>query len=420
MIMRKARDEDARRLADADADGVSVDESRRVLDTAETARRSAETGFVAPPDASRRSAVAAGGGKPSPSDRTVSGRTVVIHREGEASKRLTVSTHLAGQHATSVRVTGGDTIIRYQSGDMVIKRGARRAQLRRQLIWAYALGYLLLFGAYLYFLIFGTTTITPEEFVQKAFSRRHSSALIDLERAAFEAMRGNRTPAEVRLAEPLAFYDENKDMIRVESGSRLTLVTGSKLGKAILDDQKKPANQQTFTKPLRLYQETYIANANWPYWLTVYNALGFFLLLFLFLWRPLLNYLGTQGKKTAAALRDAREAQEKAMEYRNKYRRLASDIQERGERMRTEAEAEAEAGLEAALAGAKRQAETIEGSIQGAIDAEAGKIAGGLGTRTVNAACDRAMALLANRLGPADHDAAVDELIADIASMRMG
>ncbi len=397
MVMRKAKDDDARRLADDDEADRRDETPREEQPSPRSTRVKRTTGQT---------------------NRTVSGRTVVVRREGDVSRRLSVSTTLEGDRATSVRVTGGDTIIRYQSGDMVIKRGTRRARLRRQLIWAYALGYLLLFGTYGYFLLTGTTTVTPEAFVNRAFSMRHSSDIIDLERAAFEAMRGNRTPAEVRMAEPLSFYDEKGDLVHVEAGSRLTLVTAAKLGKAILDDMKKDPGKRSFNQPLRLYNETYLANVRWPHWLSVYNSIGFFLLIILFLWRPILNFLGTQAKKTAAAVRNAREAQDEAQEYREKYRHLADDIARMDGEMRAEAEAEAETGKAEEVERAKRQAAELEGGVQAALEAEARTQAGRIGARAAGAACDRARAILTEKLGQAEHDAAIEELIADIAAMK--
>ncbi len=157
-VIRRAKDEDARRLAEKE-------ESSRLSDAvaAKDARSSASTRVRR----SSRDTVTTSRS----SGRTVSGRTVVVRREGGISGRLPISTRISGPQ-TSVKVTGGDTIIRYQSGDMVVKRGARRAQLRRQVVWGYALGYLLLFGCYLLFLFTGTASIEPMDFVEKGFARR--------------------------------------------------------------------------------------------------------------------------------------------------------------------------------------------------------------------------------------------------------
>lgn len=405
LVMRKAKDDDAERIARQDEEGAPSGNRTRVLSTRMPSSRAPGTPESAEARISRR-------------DRTVSGRTVVIHRDGRDSGSLTVSTTLSGRQASSVRVTGGDTIIRYQSGDMVIKRGTRRASLRRQLIWAYALGYVALFSLYSYFLFTGTQTITPDEYIRNAFSRRHSSDVVDLERAALEAMRGNRTPAEVRPAENISFYDENRDLIRVESGNRLTLAVAAKLGKVIIDDQKKDVSKRTFQAPFRIYKETYLAHVDWPYWLTFYNALGFFLLLLLFLWRPLMNYLGTQGKKTAVALRNARQAQDQAAEYREKYRSLAGEIGEKEEQRRADIEARTVTERDEALEDARNQAEEIVGGIESALDSSARETGAKLGAHAAIRACEEARRILKKRLGQEEHDAAIDELIADISGMR--
>ena len=387
LTMKKAKEEDARRL--------SARGDQHTLESATASHRSGGAETV-----------------------VESGRTVVVRREAGVSGRLTVSTRLSGRQAASVRTTGGDTIIRYKSGDMVIKRGSRRARLRRQIIWAYALGYLILFGAYMVFLLTGTTTINPDDFVDKAFSRRHGSEIIDLELAALEAMRGNRTPAEIRLAETLSFYDENKDLVRVEEGARLTLLSAAKLGKAIIADQGLAPDKRNFAKPLRIYKETYLSSLDWPYWMTVYNSFGFFLLLLLFVWNPLANYLGTQGKKTAVALRNARDAKEEAAEYRERYRLLAAEIEEKNATLRAVAAADAEAEMKSATENALRQASVIESGLSDSIGLEAALASKRLGREAALQACEQARGILVERLGQAEHDAAVDELIADIAGMR--
>ncbi|MCC8179731.1 MAG: ATP synthase F0 subunit B [Planctomycetes bacterium] len=410
LVLRKAKDDDARRLSESSRQqesGVtriirSPQPSRLKIPGAEQQREkpvSAKT----PPDSARR----------------VSGRTVIVHQGGDVSKRLTVSTRASGAQA-SVRVTGGDTIIRYQSGDMVVKRADRRAQVRRRVIWSYALGYLILFGLYGYFLLTGTRTITPDQFVESAFSLREGETVLDLERAAMETMRGNRTPAEVRLAQPLSFHDANNDTITIATGERLSLLTGAKLGQAILRDQRRPADRRALAEPIKLYKETYLANMNWPFWLTLYNAFGFFLLLFLFLWRPIRDYLGTEGKKTAVALRTARDAQETAAKLRDDYRSLSSELEERKIRLRRETLEAGEKEQNAALINARAQAGQMVGGWQQILEDEAERSAARLGADTAGQAIRLAKTLLEQRLGQAEHDMAIDELIADITAMPAG
>lgn len=401
MVLRKAKEDDARRVAERDGEEPSGDHNA-------VSRRLKARGALNedPAVSGRRNAIT-----------TASGRRVVVHHEGGVSARLT-STRLTGEQAASVRVAGGDTIIRYKSGDMVIRRGARRARLRRQVIWTYAAGYLALFGLYVYFLLTSTASVTPHEFIEKAFSRRESTDIIALERAAMEVMRGNRTPAEIRMAEALSFQDENKEIVHVAAGDRLTLLNAAKLGRAIIEDEKKPEALRTFAKPFRIYKETFLAGLNWPWWLTFYNALGFFLLLILFLWRPLMHYLGTQGKKTAVALGNARNAQQEAADYREKYRRLAVEVADRGDELRAFVADRSEKERGEALKQANYQVQEISGGVEGALADEATQLSCRMGAEVARAACDRARDLLAERLGPREHDVAIEELIADIAGMK--
>ncbi|MDR2392199.1 MAG: hypothetical protein LBE84_11050 [Planctomycetota bacterium] len=416
MVIRKAREDDAKRLAGVEtgsAPGAGTGVRLGKPGPAAGRPRRSSTEAVRKSD---RPADAAAQGV-STVRRVVSGRMIVVEKEA-ISPRISSVTRFFGPDPRSVRVTGGDAIVRYDSGRMVIRRGARRASLRRRLLVAYAAGYFLLFGVYGYFLLFGTVAVAPADFVQKAFGLRSGDRIPDLERAAFDAMRGNRTPAEVRLAEMVSFYDEEKSLVRIEAGSRLTLPDAAKLGKAIIDDRARPEASRVFVRPLRLYRETSIALLDWPHWLAVYNSAGFFLLIVLFLWRPIADYLNAQGRKTAAALRNARAAREESLKFEARHAELASEIDGRRTAMLAEAGKEAKAALAEALDAARAQADAIENGVLAELEFEAGRLSARLGADAALRACDEAQEILRERLGEAEHAAAIEALIAGIAAAR--
>lgn len=252
MVIRKAKEDDARRLAEAETgSGPAAGTGVRLGKPGQTAGRQRLGSTVAIRKSDRSADPVVPG--VSTTRRVVSGRMIVVEKEN-ISSRVSSVTRFFGPDPRSVRLTGGDAIVRYDSGRMVIRRGARRASLRRRLLVAYAAGYFLLFGLYGYSLLFGTVAVAPIDFVQKAFGLRRGDRIPDLERAAFDAMRGSRTPAEVRLAESVSFYDGEKNLVRIEAGSRLTLPDAAKLGKAIIDDRAKPEASRVFARPLRLYR----------------------------------------------------------------------------------------------------------------------------------------------------------------------
>ncbi len=304
------------------------------------------------------------------------------------------------------------------SGGMAVSRSARSAGLRRQALALYAAGYLLLFGLYAYFLLTGTTTITPASFVERSFPKRAGASIADLEQAALGAMRGSRTPAEVRVAQSLNFYDGNGEPAHAESGERLTLRAAASLARTIITDWEKPEPLRSFTEPIAVYRETYLAGVNWPVCLSLYNAFGFFLMLALFLWRPLMQYLGTQGKKTAVALRNSRDALEAAEEYGRKRRELPEEAANRAAALRAAEEKRLEQERAAALEAARRRAEEISGGVRTALADAERELAARLGAEAARSACDRALDILRERIGRSEHDRAVDELVADIGGMR--
>lgn len=394
VVMRRARDSDAQRVAKSDSDGTLVHQDPNNPSASLTARGSG-TQFFGRTESGRTT--------------TASGRIVVVD---ENNRR--VSARLPGDRIDSVRVAGGDTIIKYKSGDMVIRRGTRRVRMRNQVIIGYAIGYFILFGLFAYHMWTGVTTVTPETFIEKAFKTRQGDTAADLARAAVESMRGNRTAAEVHMAQPLSFYDEFHEQVRVAAGDRLTLPTAAKLGNAVIEDLNKSPEQRIFKKPFKVYRETYLAGIDWPHILKVYNSIGFFLLAFLFLWRPIMQYLGTQSKKTAVALRNARDSRISAVESLQKYKDLDREIIERKEDLQNGIIERFAKERKQALLDAAKEARDISGGAQGAIENERAKQFAGIGAEMADKACEQARVILEKRVGQSEHDAAIDQLIADI------
>lgn len=322
---------------------------------------------------------------------------------------------------SSVRLRRGDTLVHYKDGDTLIRRRVvYKTTVKRNVLIAYGIGYLVLFALYASFLLFGSYEITSSEYLRKAFAKRHGETVRALMRAALEATRSNRTPAEVRFAKEVTFYDAEKDLVVINAGDRATLLTAAKLGEAVIGDLAKPEQSRSLPGVFVLYKESWLASVDWPYWLMVYNLLGFYLLIILYLWRPIAEFFATQGKKTSIAIETARKAQEEAENLRNGYRQLAADIEEKRVKLQDDLEETAQAEHEAAMDAAQAQAQDIAGGVETAIDAETHKVLAGIKTALVNDACQRARELLAARVGPSDHDRAVDDLIADIGKMKLG
>lgn len=348
-----------------------------------------------------------------------SGPTSIIVKEGKAVSGRFVSTRFDGSRA-SVRLKAGDAVIRTPTGETLIRRRtAPKAARGKSVLWGYGVFYLVAFVLYGVFLFTGTHETSPEQYLSRAFSKRRGDTVLDLERAAYAAMRGNRTPAEVRLAMDLNFYDESQEMVKVAAGDRLTLLTAAKLGTAIIKDLERPPAGRTLPESLVLYDETWLASIDWPYWLMLYNLLGFFLLAAVFLWKPIREFLGTQGNKTIIALDNARKAQDEAENIRDGFRSLASELEQKRETLLAEVARQAEAEHVETIEHAKRQAVEIASSGLAAMEAEFHSVLAGLKSRAAHRACGKAHELLASKASAEDHDRAMDALIDDIAGMKL-
>ncbi len=400
VVMRKAADDDARRRGGVTSSG-----------TGSTRVGSAGTRTTNAPDSQildLRPTTSASGRK-----------TSMVVKEGKRSSGRFIATAPDGRRE-SFRLKAGDTVIRRQDGETLIRRRvAHKSSSRKQILIAYAIGYVVIFGMYLAFMLTATHTVKSEDYLTNAFSRRQGETIPDLERAAYEAMRGNRTPAEVRFAADLTFYDRNKDLVKIKAGDRITLQNAAKLARAIIDDLRKPPENSEFATPFKLYDETWIASVNWPYWLMAYNLLGFYILCGLFLWKPISDFLATQGNKTTSALDNARKAHEKSEEIRDEYRQLAATLEKRRETLESEIEEWAETERENALAKAHGQAASIAGSVAAAMEAEIHSVRENLQTSTGNEACRRAAVIIRSKSGKAEHDAAIEDLIAQVESLQL-
>lgn len=397
--MRKAADDDARRRGGVASSG-----------TGSTRVGAAETKIIKGPESRVLDISPGQGGR----------RTSIIVKDGKATSGRFIATTPDGRRE-SFRLKAGDTVVRRQGGETLIRRRvAQKTSSRKQALISYAIGYVIIFGLYLMFRLTSTYELRSEDYLTNAFSRRQGETIVDLERAAYEAMRGNRTPAEVRFATDLSFYDRNKDLVKIHAGNRITLQNSAKLARAIIDDLRRPPENSEFAKPFKLYDETWIASVDWPYWLMAYNLLGFYLLCGMFLWKPISDFLATQGNKTSSALDNARKAHEHSEDIRDNYRQLAATLEKRREHLEGSLEEWAEEERNSALDKAHAQAASIAGSVAAAMATEVHTVREELLSSTVNEACRRAAEIVRSKAGKAEHDAAIDNLITEIESMKLG
>ncbi|MDR3211493.1 MAG: hypothetical protein LBU79_06220 [Planctomycetota bacterium] len=317
---------------------------------------------------------------------------------------------------TSIRLRPGDTILRKQGGQtLILHRRQPRFTLKTQVLTAYALGYVVVFALYFAFLLGGTWELDPQDYLTRSFPGHQGNTAHALRRAALDAMRGSRTPAEVRFAEEFTFYNQAKDLIKIEAGQRLTLLNGAELGEAILADQLLEEKSRIFKEPFLLLKEYWLAAIDWPYWLMLYNLVGFYLLGIILLYRPIMDHLGTQGKKTMAAVETARQARREAANIREKARaqKEALDTKEREQTAKL-AEEMAEWQQTAVLAAEKKASSIISG-LSGIVAVETAMTLSRLKNTTATAACREAETILASVTRISDHNRAIDQLIANLS-----
>lgn len=289
---------------------------------------------------------------------------------------------------------------------------------RYRLVWLYGIGYVALIVLYLVFIFTGSYSMSPDDYLTKSFPKRTADTAEGLARAAMDAGYGERTPADVRFAQTLTFIDVAGDPIAIKKGDRITLPQAVQLGLAILADEKKPAAARMYTQPFSIYYETPLATLDWAYWLTFYNLVGFFLLIAVFLGKPIGNYLVHESAKVSQAIINAKQAEAEAIKLRDRYNTLVKELELQKNELLEAANTDVNAESERIIATAHSEAKAILSGVQEALDAEIHSVTERLRTETIKEASRQALAIVTREVRPSDHESAIETFVRDAKSKR--
>lgn len=262
----------------------------------------------------------------------------------------------------------------------------------------YGIGYLAIFITFLASSIWGGMTITPSDWLKKAYPSGISGK--------------QSADAAVKLREEIYFQTAEKVPVVVLPGSRINPLIAGEFAKAIKDGRfvldNKPITE------IAIYKPGFFWNIPWQSVFTLYNLFGLFGGLFILLRTPIKKTLEENASSTAKALVDARNAQREAGELKSKYEAMLATLEAEKAEMAKTLEEEKAIEREHILKMAKHEAEGIIESIHLSIEAEIHSAAVRLQKEVAKSAMEQARKTLASDITTEDHESVLNGFIGEL------
>ena len=275
----------------------------------------------------------------------------------------------------------------------------------------YGVIYLVMMIFYIVGLIGSGTVVSSSDWLKAAFPNGGSTTdelLKDV----------NPEVATFRADVDFAFETLKGVPVQIRAGEKVTLPVAAEIALAIESDQKNKLTdmkEMTFPyKELNLYKTGWFWNINWAYSFTVYNLIGLFMGLYLGLKAPIKKMLGDSATETAEALASARAAKKEAVELREKYEALVSEVEAEKLKLAELLETEkAEERIKQAEI-AEAEAKAILKSVKSSINADIAIAAKRLKHEIAEHAVSEAKKILSQKVGEETHKVAVDDFITEL------
>jgi F-type H+-transporting ATPase subunit b len=282
---------------------------------------------------------------------------------------------------------------------------------RKRFLAYYLIGYAFLAAVYVYFLLTVPTELTPQAYLEQGFSQTTDRGAEALEDALLE-------PAHIRLWEPIAFTTPDGRRYSIPARATLNADEAAALAKTLLAEKNKPAKERE-VGTLVVFEESALGHVPWPYVLTVYNILGLFLLLYVFVWGPMQGLLDGKIRETNEELAAARKAREEAQRLKKRYENILAEIEAEKARLEETGRREFEEEHERILATARHEADLLLETMRQSLSAEVAVATGRLREEIASAAVARARETLAAKASRDDHARAVEDFLAALDEVKL-
>lgn len=278
---------------------------------------------------------------------------------------------------------------------------------------AYAAGYILLLGAYVVYIFTGSTTITPKEYLEKAFPNTNiaSDNLKEvITEKAHIRMWNSKTPP----------FDDNRGVrYHLPENVRLNDAQAVALAQAIIKDNQKPEEDRIF-HTLSVYDDdgnaenAFFINLPWYAIMNLYNLAGLYVFLYCVLSGPLGGYLSSTARETREALANANKMKEEANDLKKKYEEMLSEVEAEKQRLSQNEKEEFEEEREHILKMATHEAETALENLKKSVEAEMTSAAEGLRSKIASQAITKAREIIALKAADKEHSDAVSQFVEDL------
>lgn len=283
----------------------------------------------------------------------------------------------------------------------------------KKAIIAYFIVYGLLFVVWLTYRFTASEPMTPAAYLQAAFPGIRAG---DSAEAAAKLMVEEK--AKVRLWAVIVFTDLDGQQHSIPPGATLNRLEAIALARVMAAELEKKDGQKKIEN-LIVHKPGGFANLPWAAFMTVYNLLGLFLLLYAAAGKPLSEFLETYRQDTATALRQARAAQAEAEALKKRYQDLIAEVEAEKETLAATAETESREEHERIIQETRKEAEEILESMKTRMNSEIEAAARRLRVQVSQEAITLAAGMLREEVNAADHDRTVDAFVDDIEKAQL-
>ncbi len=291
--------------------------------------------------------------------------------------------------------------------------GKPPASPMKKAIIAYFIVYGILFVVWLTYRFTASEPLAPAAYLQAAFPGISAG---DSAEAAEKLMVEEK--AKVRLWAGIVFTDHNGRPYSIPAGATLNRLEAVSLARVIATELKKKDGPRKIEK-LIVHKPGGFANLPWAAFMTVYNLLGLFLLLYAAAGKPLSGFLETYRQDTAAALHQARAAQAEAATLKKRYQDLIAEVEAEKEELATTAETESREEHDRIIQKTRAEAEEMLESMKARMNSEIEAAARRLRGQLAREAITLAAGMLREEADAADHDRTVDAFVDDIEKVKL-
>lgn len=176
----------------------------------------------------------------------------------------------------------------------------------------------------------------------------------------------------------------------------------------------------TEAAPRIVVNKYHLMYSTWSYGLTIYNLLGLFLLLIVFLRDPLAGFLDAQRVQTVTDLEHARDARKEAERIEARRQEILAEVEAKRQEMEATAEEEFAEERTRIIESARHEAKGMLDNLQDRLNAEVAHAAKDLRREVTEEAHRLARQIVEKQADDSVHRQALDSFVKDVRKAKIG